>query len=237
MDIDAQEKGNSSEDASYQPALASNTPSQICDEIKEATLPKQTGPIDIPGTAISLRRKIASLESTDTSLRSTNVSLENAHASLGSTKASLGSTKAALGTTNVSLRSADASLRSSDAIVTKPTTYDISVISSAVKAMMSADRKISCLKTLQGHMWRKGYHDGKLIGHLYPDVSDSLQRWVNAGLRLFVYSSGSVEAQKLLFGHTSSGDINKVSALVHRYSPVDRCLLTIIPICLCLLYC
>lgn len=72
---------------------------------------------------------------------------------------------------------------------------------------MDADRKVTPLKTLQGMVWKQGYEDGGSKGHLYPDVAPSLRRWKGQGLLLCVYSSGSVEAQKLLFGHSEAGDL------------------------------
>ncbi len=72
---------------------------------------------------------------------------------------------------------------------------------------MDEDAKITPLKALQGLIWNAGYADGSLQGVLYPDVTASLRRWVRGGLRLYVYSSGSVAAQKLLFGHSVDGDI------------------------------
>ena len=69
------------------------------------------------------------------------------------------------------------------------------------------DRKVTPLKALQGLIWRKGYEAGELKGHVYPDVPDHLRQWHKRGLRLYVYSSGSVEAQKLIFGHTDHGDL------------------------------
>jgi enolase-phosphatase E1 len=69
------------------------------------------------------------------------------------------------------------------------------------------DRKVTPLKALQGMIWRKGYESGELKGHVYPDTPDHLRRWHQRGLKLYVYSSGSVEAQKLIFGHTEHGDL------------------------------
>ena len=69
------------------------------------------------------------------------------------------------------------------------------------------DRKIEPLKTLQGIAWRDGYRSGAVQSEIYPDVAPALRRWHAAGIRLAVYSSGSIEAQKLLFGHTGSGDL------------------------------
>ncbi|WP_051710873.1 acireductone synthase [Andreprevotia chitinilytica] len=70
-----------------------------------------------------------------------------------------------------------------------------------------ADRKVTPLKTLQGLIWAAGYADGSLIAPLYPDVAPALSHWRTAGLTLGVYSSGSVAAQQLLFGHTGAGDL------------------------------
>lgn len=69
------------------------------------------------------------------------------------------------------------------------------------------DEKITSLKTIQGEIWKQGYESGELQGEIYPDVPPTLRRWARAGIRLFVYSSGSVPAQKLLFGHTPEGDL------------------------------
>lgn len=69
------------------------------------------------------------------------------------------------------------------------------------------DRKATPLKTLQGLIWAEGYADGTLKGHVYADAADALRRWHAAGLRLYVYSSGSVAAQKLIFGHSDQGDL------------------------------
>mgnify|MGYP001547110056 CR=1 FL=1 len=72
---------------------------------------------------------------------------------------------------------------------------------------IAQDRKSTPLKALQGMVWRIGYASGALKGHVYPDTPESLRRWHTQGLSLYVYSSGSVEAQKLIFGHTDFGDL------------------------------
>jgi enolase-phosphatase E1 len=69
------------------------------------------------------------------------------------------------------------------------------------------DQKITPLKTLQGKIWRKGFENGEIISHMYPDVSGYLQEWFDAGIELYIYSSGSVEAQQLLFGYSEAGDL------------------------------
>lgn len=72
---------------------------------------------------------------------------------------------------------------------------------------IAADRKATPLKTLQGMVWAKGYRAGQLKGHVYPDAVAALRRWHEAGYRLYVYSSGSVQAQKLIFGCSEAGDL------------------------------
>jgi len=70
------------------------------------------------------------------------------------------------------------------------------------------DRKITALKSLQGILWEKGYRDGDFKGHLYEDAKRGLERWHQNGIKLYVYSSGSVYAQRLLFGFSDYGDLN-----------------------------
>jgi enolase-phosphatase E1 len=74
-------------------------------------------------------------------------------------------------------------------------------------AWIAEDRKATPLKTLQGLIWAEGYAQSGLLGHVYPDVPPVLQAWFDAGIELYVYSSGSIVAQKVLFGHTFAGDL------------------------------
>jgi enolase-phosphatase E1 len=75
------------------------------------------------------------------------------------------------------------------------------------RRLMAEDRKSTGLKLLQGLIWEEGYRTGALRGHLFPDVPPVLKSWRDAGIRLRIFSSGSVRAQKLLFGHTDYGDL------------------------------
>jgi enolase-phosphatase E1 len=77
----------------------------------------------------------------------------------------------------------------------------------ALLGWMEADAKVAPLKSLQGRLWHDGYVAGELTGLLYPDVAPALRLWHASGVRLAVYSSGSVAAQRLLFGHTAEGDL------------------------------
>lgn len=76
-----------------------------------------------------------------------------------------------------------------------------------LEGWIDADKKVTPLKTLQGMIWREGYESGELKGHVYADAPEYLRKWHARGLKLYVYSSGSVEAQKLIFGHTAHGDL------------------------------
>lgn len=73
--------------------------------------------------------------------------------------------------------------------------------------LMDQDRKSTGLKALQGLLWEDGYRAGELHGQVYPDVAAALQAWRERGIRVRVFSSGSVLAQKLLFGHSDQGDL------------------------------
>ncbi|MDC0745646.1 acireductone synthase [Polyangium mundeleinium] len=69
------------------------------------------------------------------------------------------------------------------------------------------DRKATSLKAIQGMIWEEGYHAGAYRSHVYADVPGALARWKARGIGLAVFSSGSVLAQRLLFGHTIEGDL------------------------------
>lgn len=72
---------------------------------------------------------------------------------------------------------------------------------------ISEDRKATPLKALQGMIWAEGYERGQLKGHVYPDAVEALKRWHAQGYALYVYSSGSILAQRLIFGCSEAGDL------------------------------
>jgi enolase-phosphatase E1 len=72
---------------------------------------------------------------------------------------------------------------------------------------MDEDAKVTPLKTIQGMIWAEGYRASELVGDICADVPPALRRWSKAGLRLYVYSSGSEASQRLIFGHTAEGDL------------------------------
>lgn len=84
---------------------------------------------------------------------------------------------------------------------------DLDQAADLLERWIDEDRKITPLKSLQGLIWAQGYAAGELQGHVYPDTPECLRQWHAAGLKLYVYSSGSVAAQKLIFGHSNAGDL------------------------------
>lgn len=83
----------------------------------------------------------------------------------------------------------------------------IKAVVANVKWQMDKDRKSTALKALQGHIWREGYEQEKLKAELFEDVGPNLQQIVEIGIAVYVFSSGSVESQKLLFANTDDGNL------------------------------
>jgi len=84
---------------------------------------------------------------------------------------------------------------------------DVELAVKTFEEWIEKDLKDGLLKELQGHIWEEGFSKGELKGHVYPDAYEKLRELKERGYRLFVYSSGSVKAQKLFFGNTDYGDI------------------------------
>ena len=84
---------------------------------------------------------------------------------------------------------------------------DLGGISAVLLRWMDTDAKVQPLKDIQGLIWRDGYARGELRGEVFPDAAECLRAWSARGIQLAVYSSGSVPAQKLLFGHSVAGDL------------------------------
>jgi enolase-phosphatase E1 len=83
---------------------------------------------------------------------------------------------------------------------------DDAALTAVLLRWIDEDRKLTPLKALQGLIWETGYRHGELVGHVYEDAVRVLRHWREQGVRLYVFSSGSVKAQ-LLFGHTRAGDL------------------------------
>ena len=85
-----------------------------------------------------------------------------------------------------------------------------SVINAVVEYILwliSNDRKVSPLKDLQGLVWKNGYKSGEIKGDVYDDVFPAIKVWKNSQKKVYIYSSGSVQAQKLLFEHSTCGNM------------------------------
>lgn len=84
---------------------------------------------------------------------------------------------------------------------------DLDAIAEGLIHWIDQDKKETALKSLQGLIWVQGYEQGDFTGHLYPDAYEGLKRWHDAGKQLNIFSSGSVKAQKLLYGYSDFGDL------------------------------
>jgi len=84
---------------------------------------------------------------------------------------------------------------------------EIEAIAAYVEWLIAADRKSTGLKSLQGKIWRQGYDEGSLQSQVFVDVAPAFDRWRSEGLKISIFSSGSVLAQQLLFAHTEAGDL------------------------------
>ena len=93
----------------------------------------------------------------------------------------------------------------------KPTPEEASAL---LKSWIAADKKDTILKTIQGNIWKQSFESGEIRGHVYPDVPACFRKWNDSGIRICIFSSGSVEAQKLIFQHSEAGDL---SHFIDRY--------------------
>lgn len=84
---------------------------------------------------------------------------------------------------------------------------DVDQLIATLLEWIDEDRKATPLKTLQGFVWEQGYRNGYFTGHVYEDAARRLREWHASGVGLYVYSSGSVKAQKLLFRYSDAGDL------------------------------
>ena len=84
---------------------------------------------------------------------------------------------------------------------------DVERVIEILQQWIAEDRKATPLKALQGMIWQQGYETGELKGHVYPDAVQALKAWHQQGYELYVYSSGSIQAQQLIFGCSEAGDL------------------------------
>ena len=72
---------------------------------------------------------------------------------------------------------------------------------------IASDTKATPLKALQGMVWEHGYKAGDYKAHIYQDAIQNLTEWHAQKIGLYIFSSGSVQAQKLFFQYSSYGDL------------------------------
>jgi len=117
--------------------------------------------------------------------------------------------------------------------------HDAAGLVAELSAWIDADRKEPTLKAIQGKIWRGAFESGRVKSHVYADVPVAFRRWKDRGLRIAVFSSGSVEAQQLLFRHAECGDLTPfLSAFFdtttgpkresHSYAAIVRALGTLV---------
>jgi len=85
---------------------------------------------------------------------------------------------------------------------------DVASVVAYVEWLMDRDRKSTGLKSLQGKIWEAGYRAGELRGQVYPDVPRAFARWASQGRDIAIFSSGSAQAQRCLFAHSTAGDLS-----------------------------
>jgi len=93
-------------------------------------------------------------------------------------------------------------------------TVSASDVERLTKEWIAKDRKVPALKDLQGRLWKSGYDSGELTGEMYEDTPLAMAKWIDLGRRVAIFSSGSREAQKLIFAHSDKGDL---SSLISAY--------------------
>lgn len=93
------------------------------------------------------------------------------------------------------------------ATLAKINSNDTQAIVAQLLTWIQEDQKVTPLKQLQGLIWEAGYKNADFQAHMYADATEKLRSWHAQGVPLYVYSSGSVYAQKLFFGHTINGDL------------------------------
>jgi len=92
-------------------------------------------------------------------------------------------------------------------VAVKEPEADIDRVIAVLLNWIAEDRKATPLKTLQGMVWKDGYQSGAYKAHVYPDAAAKLREWHAQGLPMYIYSSGSIAAQKLFFKYSEAGDL------------------------------
>jgi len=91
----------------------------------------------------------------------------------------------------------------------EPGAHMIEILETKLVEFIQGDVKDTTLKWVQGKIWKQAFESGVVKGHVYPEVAGFFERWISKGMKLFIYSSGSVEAQQLLFRYSEAGDLTR----------------------------
>jgi enolase-phosphatase E1 len=94
-----------------------------------------------------------------------------------------------------------------------PSDVPVDKVIDTLRSWIRSDRKHPALKSIQGKIWRYSFESGHIKGHVYPDVPVNFKKWKNEGIAICIFSSGSVEAQKLLFQYSEAGDLTPFISL------------------------
>jgi enolase-phosphatase E1 len=90
-----------------------------------------------------------------------------------------------------------------------PGNASASAVADLLQTWIDADKKETTLKQIQGRIWKDAFESGKIKAHIYPDVPEKWAEWKRQGLKIYIFSSGSVEAQQLLFRYSEAGDLTQ----------------------------
>ncbi|HRP69627.1 MAG TPA: acireductone synthase [Turneriella sp.] len=82
------------------------------------------------------------------------------------------------------------------------------ILLQTLEGYIKSDVKDTTLKYIQGKIWHEAFLAGEVKGHVYPEVASFFQKWSSHSKKIFIYSSGSIQAQKDLFQHSQAGDLS-----------------------------
>ena len=88
-----------------------------------------------------------------------------------------------------------------------PEQINLEEVIDTLKTWIKTDKKETALKSIQGKIWKEAFESGQIKGHVYPDVPEQLKSWTQQGIKIAIFSSGSVEAQKLIYRYSEVGDL------------------------------
>lgn len=85
-------------------------------------------------------------------------------------------------------------------------------VNAYLQHLIRLDRKFGPLKFIQGKIWKEGFELGDLKSEFFSDLPEFLAICQRSDLKVFIYSSGSREAQILYFSHSQYGNLSEYIA-------------------------